>query len=75
MQKVPVQEAQTHLLDLLNAAIQGETVLIVRDDQQTVQLVPVSEGKKRRKAGSGKGVITMSEDFDEPLDDFRDYME
>lgn len=27
-----------------------------------------------RKAGSAEGLIKMSDDFDEPLDDFKDYM-
>jgi len=72
MQKVNVRDAQTHLFELLKAAIEGETVLIVGDDQKTVQLVPL---KERRKAGSAKGTFTMSEDFDEPLEDFREYME
>jgi len=30
--------------------------------------------KKRRKAGFLKGKIEMSPDFDEPLDDFKEYM-
>jgi len=28
---------------------------------------------KKRKAGLAKGLIEMSEDFDEPLEDFKDY--
>ncbi len=28
-----------------------------------------------RKAGLAKGLIQMREDFDEPLDDFKEYME
>ncbi len=28
----------------------------------------------QRKAGSAKGLIHISEDFDQPLDDFKDYM-
>lgn len=31
--------------------------------------------KPRRKAGSAKGLITIAEDFDEPLADFEEYME
>jgi len=31
--------------------------------------------KKRRVAGLMKGQIHMSEDFDAPLDDFKDHME
>jgi len=31
------------------------------------------EGSKKREAGLAKGLIEMSEDFDDPLDDFNDY--
>lgn len=30
---------------------------------------------KRPKFGSAKGTFTLSEDFDEPLDDFKEYAE
>lgn len=29
---------------------------------------------KRRQVGSAKGMITIAPDFDEPLEDFREYM-
>ncbi len=29
---------------------------------------------KKRQAGLAKGLIKMKDDFDEPLDDFKDYM-
>lgn len=29
---------------------------------------------QKRQFGVGKGLITMSDDFDEPLEDFKDYM-
>jgi len=32
------------------------------------------EPKKKRKIGCLKGQIWMAEDFDEPLEDFKDYM-
>lgn len=31
--------------------------------------------QKKRKAGLAKGLIEMSEDFDEPLEDFKEYRE
>lgn len=31
--------------------------------------------KTKRKAGLAKGLVQMKEDFDAPLDDFKDYME
>ncbi len=38
----------------------------------SIQILPI---KKRRKAGSAAGQIFMAPDFDEPLDDFKEYME
>ncbi|MCA1752807.1 MAG: DUF2281 domain-containing protein, partial [Flavobacteriales bacterium] len=29
---------------------------------------------KKRKAGLAKGLIKMKDDFDEPLDDFKEYI-
>jgi len=42
------------------------TVLLDKD-------VKKSEGIKRRERGSAKGLIKMSPDFDDPLEDFKDY--
>jgi hypothetical protein len=33
------------------------------------------EKKKTPKFGSGKGMFTIMPDFDEPLEDFKEYME
>lgn len=30
-------------------------------------------GKRRRQAGSAKELVTISDDFDEPLEDFKEY--
>lgn len=75
MQRVNLDEAVAHLNDLVDAAMQGETILIVTHDQQTVQLVPVSPATPTRKFGSAVGMFTMSDDFDTPLDDFSEYIE
>lgn len=34
-----------------------------------------SKEKKKPKFGSGKGMFVMKPDFDEPLDDFKEYMQ
>jgi hypothetical protein len=36
--------------------------------------VPISVTKPRPQFGSAKGLIKMSDDFDEPLEDFEEYM-
>jgi hypothetical protein len=33
------------------------------------------EGKKERQLGLAKGLISMKPGFDDPLDDFKEYME
>ena len=33
-----------------------------------------SQEKKKPRFGSGKGMFVMKPDFDEPLDDFKEYM-
>jgi antitoxin (DNA-binding transcriptional repressor) of toxin-antitoxin stability system len=75
MQQVTLDEAKTRLADLIDAALEGETVSIAKDERQVVQLVPLAPRRIPGRFGSGKGKIWMSEDFDEPLEDFKEYME
>lgn len=76
MQQINIFEASKNLPDLIEAALSGEEIVITKDDQPIVKLVPVSPVKKRwpAKAGTAKGLVTISDDFDEPLEDFKDYM-
>lgn len=74
MQQVSLQEASTQLSRLVDAAIRGEVILITTDDNQTIRLLPIANPKQPRQFGSAKGQIWMADDFDAPLDDFREYM-
>jgi len=68
MRNYTVQEAQSNLLELIEQAQNGETI-IISDDVHVVQLVPLVKKRKPRKAGSARGLIHMADDFDTPLDD------
>jgi len=76
MQQINLAEASKNLPELIEAAINGEEIVITKDNHPIVKLTPVSPVEKRwpAKAGSAKGLITISDDFDEPLEDFKDYM-
>ena len=76
MQLVNLADASKHLPELIEAAKGGEEIIITKDEQPVVKLVLVPPVKKRRpaKAGTAKGLITIADDFDEPLEDFKDYM-
>jgi len=74
MHQVSLEEAQTQLPDLIDAAVGGEEIIIAKDPQHLVKLVPVPTTKPRPQFGSAKGLITMSDGFDEPLEDFEEYI-
>ena len=67
-------ELPKKLWDLIDAALRGEPVFITRDDQSMIQLVPLKLNLRPRKAGSARGMVKMSDDFDAPFGDFSDYM-
>lgn len=75
MQTVTLNEAKARLVDLVEAAAAGEKVFITTNDDVTLQLVPHAIKKRKRQFGSAKGLISMTPDFNEPLEDFREYME
>ncbi|HEV7517107.1 MAG TPA: DUF2281 domain-containing protein [Thermoanaerobaculia bacterium] len=75
MHKVDLEQACESLPELIEEALAGGEVLITRDRQPLVRLVAAApRERKPRTFGSAKGLIKISDDFDEPLEDFRDYM-
>ena len=76
MQQVTLEEAAAKLPELFDAAMRGEEVLVTANGEinATIQLVPRVE-ERRPQFGSAKGKIWMSDDFDAPLEEFKEYME
>ena len=72
MYTVHVEEAQARLSELIRDAAEGEEIVIAREDGTAVRLVPV-ERQARPRFGSARGLFTMAEDFDAPLEDFGPY--
>ena len=68
-----VAEAKAHFSTLVRLALQGEEVIIARDNTPLVKLVPV--GVSSRAPGSARGRIRMADNFDAPLDDFAEHAE
>lgn len=75
MTQVTIHEAKTHLSKLIQLALAGEEVVITKGKQPMVKLVVVPEMRKTRRIGGAKDVILkIADDFNEPLDDFAEYM-
>ncbi|MDZ7363194.1 MAG: type II toxin-antitoxin system Phd/YefM family antitoxin [candidate division KSB1 bacterium] len=74
MSQVTIHQAQTQLSRLIRKVLAGEEVVIAKGKVPLVKLVAVRNGKAQRKIGADKGLIEIAEDFDAPLDDFKEYM-
>jgi len=71
---ITLEEAQSHLKELIDRLAPGEEVVITENERAVAKLV--GEGPVERKLGTLKGTVRyMAPDFDAPLDDFKEYME
>jgi prevent-host-death family protein len=73
MKQVTIDQASNHLGDLVDAAVGGEEIIVVNNGRGAVRLVPLESARPRPAFGSAKGLIALAEDFDAPLEDFREY--
>lgn len=71
MIQVTIEQAALELARLLDEVKQGEEFVIVQGDAPLARLSPILPP---RQPGSAVGIITyVAEDFDAPLEDFREY--
>ncbi|MBW4473605.1 MAG: DUF2281 domain-containing protein [Stenomitos rutilans HA7619-LM2] len=71
-----IQAALLETLQKLPESLQLEVLhyaefLVQKYPQDAIAVEPL---QKKREAGALKGRIWMSDDFDEPLEDFKEYM-
>lgn len=67
MYKIDLKEAENCLAELIKEVASGKQVIITRNDGASFKIVLVTAEEPRPKFGSAKGLIEMSNDFDEPL--------
>jgi antitoxin (DNA-binding transcriptional repressor) of toxin-antitoxin stability system len=82
MIQVTATEAQQRLPDLLDAVRAGEAVSIIGGDGRAFQLALTAPTPVVDPAwpgyphpGSARGLIVIHDDFDEPLDELKEYLE
>lgn len=73
MTQVELQQAKDRFFELIELAASGEEVIISKDRRPFVKLSPIGRRTLERQFGSAKGLITMADDFDEPLEDLEEY--
>ena len=74
---IPVEEAQAKLKKLIDQLAPGEELVITENQQPVAKLVGQRPARLSRPApGLGKGsILYMAPDFDEPLEEFKEYVE
>ena len=65
--KVNIHEAKTHFSRLLARVSKGEEIIISKAGKPIARLVPTEETMTKRIAGSAKGAVIISDNFDAPL--------
>jgi antitoxin (DNA-binding transcriptional repressor) of toxin-antitoxin stability system len=73
--QVSLIEAAASLNELVQAAINGEEVILLDGDRPAIKFTPIASAKPCPKFGSAQGLVWMSDDFDAPLEDMKEYME
>lgn len=87
MNTVTLEEAQSGLADLIHGLQPGQVVLITENARPVAQLTPAVAVATQRavrtrppvtgtpQAGRLKGLIAVPDDFEEPLEELREYRE
>jgi antitoxin (DNA-binding transcriptional repressor) of toxin-antitoxin stability system len=78
MAVIEIDVEQGEFAEAVAAVEDGNEVVLLKQGQPVARLLPMKARAAvllgPRKAGSAQGLFTVPDDFDEPLDDFRDYM-
>ncbi len=76
MSTITLQEAQARLSDLIHHLAPGDEVVITENNTPVATLARAEKDQQWPcKAGSARGKIRIAPDFDEPLEEFKEYME
>jgi antitoxin (DNA-binding transcriptional repressor) of toxin-antitoxin stability system len=68
---INIETEQRPLGELVEQTLGGTEIVFTRDDRPVAKLVAIP-ARTSRRFGSARGLIEIGEDFDEPLEDFRD---
>lgn len=72
--KVTIHEAKAKLSSLIEEALSGEDVIIMRRNKPLVRIVALQPEEGTRRIGTARGRVEIAEDFDETPEGFEDYL-
>lgn len=78
MTTLTIQEAQAQLEEIIHRLAPGDEVVITENNQPVARLVPTAPQVPPRKIprlGTLRGTVLSMEQFDDALEDFKEYVE
>jgi antitoxin (DNA-binding transcriptional repressor) of toxin-antitoxin stability system len=73
MTRVTIDIAQKELPNLIEDVVLGGHVVITKNQKPVAEIVPVPNDRPAPQFGSAKGMISIRDDFDAPLEDLGGY--
>jgi prevent-host-death family protein len=74
MKQYNIAIAKAQFSKLVKMALQGEKIIIAKDNKPLIQLLPVDMTSKRRRPGSAKDeILKVAADFNDTPEDFKEY--
>lgn len=75
METIEIAQAVLEINELLEIVAKGQEIIITKNHEPMVKLSAIKPQKKRSTLfGSDRDIIAISDDFDELLDDFQEYV-
>jgi len=71
--KLKIEDIKESLEKIIEQLLPGEEIILTRSDEPIARLLPLPANNTPRKPGTGKGLVTIADNFDAPLEDFKDY--
>ena len=72
--QIELERAAGCLPSLVADLRDGDEIILTKDDVPVARIVGYSRPARKRRLGTAKGLITIVDDFDEPLEEFEEYM-
>ncbi len=65
MQQIDINQVQSHLPEILEAALDGQEIVITKDDESLLKITRVQAIRSKRILGQATGKITLTDDFND----------
>jgi antitoxin (DNA-binding transcriptional repressor) of toxin-antitoxin stability system len=75
MNTLSIEVARLEWQNILQDALMGIPSVITKAGKPVAEIKPLQQNRPKPVFGCAKGQILMAEDFDQPLDDFSEYMQ